>query len=365
MSMLDCSDLSTVMRELARLPTPALAYDRAGIGDELDRLLSHMWRAVNGRLRCGIRFSIKAHAFPALLSWLAELGVGVEVSSMPEFHAALAAGVESISATSPGFSASDIVDLLEHGVELNLDNTAQLASVPTGTAVGLRLCTQLERPAAQRSDSYSRFGVVPDSSALQAQLQAGRHEVVRLHAHKRDLGRAEQLVSLLSQLSAARAVFPAVMTFNLGGCMTRLQREPGEAERAWSQCARLFRDLPDGAQVLVEPGAQLLTSHRYMATRVLSCSSRAGGGRLAVVDASCWNLVRGSTLELIHPTQSTYGPLTELVGPTCYENDVWHAGVRLGALQPGQLLVFRGVGAYVASMARALHALPIPQQLLL
>jgi diaminopimelate decarboxylase len=363
--MLDCSELSTVVRELARLPTPALAYDRAGIGDEVDRLLSHMWRSVNGRLRCGIRFSIKANAFPPLLSWLAELGVGVEVSSMPEFHAALAAGVDSISATSPGFSASDIVDLLEHGVEVNLDNTAQLASVPAGTAVGLRLCTQLEPPSAKRSDSYSRFGVVPNSNALHAQLQAGQHQVVRLHAHKRDIGRAEQLVSLLRELSAARAVFPAVRTFNLGGGMTRLHRDPAEAERAWSQCARLFRDLPDGAQVLVEPGAQLLTGHGYVATRVLSCSSRGDGGRLAVVDASCWNLVSWSRLELIHPAQSPDGPLTEIVGPTCYENDVWHAGVRLGALQPGQLLVFRGVGAYVANMTRALHALPIPQQLLL
>jgi diaminopimelate decarboxylase len=363
--MLNCSELSTVIRELARLPTPALAYDRTAISDEVDRLLSHMWRAGNGRLRCGIRFSIRATAFPALLSWFAELGVGVEVSSMQEFHAALGAGVESISATSPGFSASDIIDLLEHGVEVNIDNTAQLASVPSGTAVGLRLCTRLEAPAPKRSDVYSRFGVTPDSHALQAQLQAGRHEVVRLHAHKRGIGQAEQLVALLGQLNAARAVFPAVRTFNLGGGMTRLHRDRAQAEHAWSQCARVFREFPDGAEVLVQPAAQLLTRHGYLATRVLSCSSRAGVGRMAVVDASCWNLVSGSTLELIYPAQSSHGPLTEIVGPTCYENDVWHPGARLGHLQPGQLLVFRGVGTYAASLTRAAHALPVPQQLLL
>jgi diaminopimelate decarboxylase len=84
-----------------------------------------------------------------------------------------------------------------------------------------------------------------------------------------------------------------------------------------------------------------------------------------VVDCSRWNLVSWSKYELVSPAVKAEGVMSDVVGPTCYENDIWIARVGLPDLRPGEQVVFRGLGAYVASMARKMHGLQIPQEVLI
>lgn len=360
----DALQLQHVISELQRHRNATLVYDRAGVLCEIDLLKSHLKKAVGPRRSYGIRFSIKANSNIELLRWLSEQGVGAEVSSMIEFEKARAAGMEFISATSPGLSVADIERLFAHGVELNIDNLTQLDGVPEGSSIGLRLCTPLEPTPEGQPNQHSRFGVNIDNPALHEALRARKCEVVRVHGHFRDIGRAEQLERLARQLVSATKIWPRITTINLGGGMTRLYKDTAAAEQAWLQCAPIFDELPTGAQVLVEPGAQLLTGHGYLGTRILSVTPRSTGQQLMVIDTSRWNLVSWSKYGLVYPDTAEEGVLTNIVGPTCYENDVWLAGVRLPELAPGEQLIFRGLGAYVSSMAKKMHGLQIPEEFL-
>jgi diaminopimelate decarboxylase len=356
-------DRSRVVRVLEAQGAPTLVYDRDGVRAEVELVMSHLRAAIGPGRSCGIRFSIKANAHDGFLRWLGSLGIGAEVSSMAEFDRARAAEVEHISATSPGLSAGDVRRLHEAGVELNVDNLTQLDALPAGAALGLRLCMPLES-AAKRHDSHSRFGVDLESAALHDALRAGRYRVVRVHGHARDIGRGAQLEAHARRLVAVAAMFPGVRTINLGGGMTRLYADPATAAAAWQDCAAIFEALPGDAQILIEPGAQLVTRHGYLGTRVVSVTARRDGRQIVTVDASSWNLVSWSKIELI-ASEPVDGVVSDVVGPTCYENDVWLAGVRLPRLHVGQQLVFRGLGAYVASMAKQMHGLPIPREILL
>jgi len=358
-------DLRFIISELEKQQQPTLAYSSAGIKGELDLLTSHLHRAVRDRLPVTVLFSVKANPNRQLLKWFAEREVGAEISSMAEYDLAHRAGFRYISATSPGLNAHNISHLLERGVRVNIDNPAQLQRVPPGAEIGLRLCLPLDLTSDSQSSAYSRFGVMLDSPQLQEALRTCEGKAVRLHGHFRNISNAAQLTALVSRLVSATKEFPKLAEINLGGGMTALYKDPLAAGEAWEQCASIFYNLDSGTRVFVEPGAQIITKHGYLATRVVSVTERPDRRKLIVVDASKWNLVCWSEYELLTPKPITEGPVADIVGPTCYEKDVWLTGVRLPPVHPGQQLIFRGLGAYVVSLARKMHGLPLPNEILL
>lgn len=360
----DPGPLQHLISELQRYSTPTLAYDLLGIRRDLELLQSHLRKAVGSRLAFSILFSVKANANPDLLRWLRCQGVGAETSSMSEFRAAREAGFPCVSATSPGLSIRQVRHLLASGVEVNIDNLAQLKGVRRGSQIGLRLRMPLDPDSDLRDGPQSRFGVsLENSEVLEAVRSRGCH-IVRLHGHLRDIGSAGQLLYLTRRLVAAKKLLPSACALNFGGGMTRLYRNPLQAEDAWMQCSGALQELPAGTRILVEPGAQLTTNHGYLATRVLSVTNPSAGQQVAVVDSSKWNLVAWSQYRLIYPESDDTGLVTQIAGPTCYENDIWATGLRLPALKPGRQLIFGGLGAYVASMAKRMHGMRIPREVL-
>lgn len=354
---------SNIVETLATHGEATLLYDLEGVRTELQTLHQHLVGAFPDRAS-SILFSIKANRHPGLLRALARWGVGGEVASMPEVKLAVAAGLHRICATSPGLTAAQIASLVERGVDVNIDNPSQLAELSRGSDIGLRLRLAFERDTTLRGEGISRFGVDPDCAEMQAALSRGGHRVTAVHGHVRDIGSPERLQSLATTLREAARRHPDLRAVNFGGGMTRLYRDPAAAAEGWMRAGAVLEDLPAGIEILVEPGAQLVTAHGYLGTRVLSVLERPDGRRLVVLDASRWNLVTWSRIECVYPLgKPTH--VADLVGPTCYENDVWDTGLTLPDLRPGDLIVFRGLGAYVASMSRRMHGLSGPREILL
>jgi diaminopimelate decarboxylase len=353
-----------VMDALRSATEPTIVYDSAGIRSEFARLRSHLEQALGERHPVRILYSAKANAFDALLRWCAAEGIGAAVASTPEFEAARAAGMDPIHATSPGLTRSEMLAMLGAGVTIDVDNLAQLAAIPHGMAVGLRVQVALRPDNTARAEGVSRFGIDMTDPMLKDLLVDGDHRVVRLHAHFRDVGTSAELVDLATILVDNVRWHTDVREINIGGGMTRLYKDHA-AVGAWHAVARVLRRLPAGITVIAEPGAQVVTAHGYLATDVISSLHRADGRRLVTLDASKWKLVTWSELELVAPS-SGHGDTTrtDLVGPTCYEKDIWMAGVDMPVLAEGDRVVFRGLGAYVTSMARQMHGLPGPRELL-
>lgn len=360
----NADELQRIIERLFVDDEPALLYHRRGVRTEVERLNEDLKIAAGGRMSYGLRYAVKANANPLLLRWFASLGLGAEVASKAEFVTAQAAAMEPIAATSPGFTSKDVEELYRCGVEVNIDNVNQLGNLPPRARIGLRVCVP-QTPTGLRRSELSRFGVDLGDDNLYRALTKRNLEVVRLHAHLRNVATADDLVGLVRIIVDAVGRFPRICAVSLGGGMTRLYRNPGAARDAWRRCVPLLAKLNKGTTLLVEPGAQLLTRHGYLGARVVSSVERSDGRQLVTLVVSRWNLVAWSDCEIVFPTQGSDGMPTDVVGPTCYENDVWAADERLPRLGPGDLVVLRGLGAYVSSMARCMHGLPIPQEVLL
>jgi diaminopimelate decarboxylase len=349
-----------VMEALHTASAPTIVYDDHGIRQEFALLRRHMEEAFGERHPVRLLFSVKANAFPDLLSSCVAQGVGGSVASMPEFATARAAGMHPIHATSPGFTASDVAVLLAAEAELDVDNVEQLAVLPRGSEVGLRL----QVPDDDRREGVSRFGIDPADPKLHELLSEGR-QVVRLHAHTRDIGTMAQMEGFALLLVRAAQQFPELRTINVGGGLTRLYKDPERSADSWRAFARVMSELPPGMTVIAEPGAQVVMRHGYLATNVVSSLPRADGRRLVTLDTSKWRLVAWTDLELFSPLPRPGDVfLTDLVGPTCYERDVWLSEVAMPALSTGDRVVIGGLGAYVASMMRRMHGLPDPREVL-
>jgi diaminopimelate decarboxylase len=343
---------------------PTIVYDSAGIREEFAHLRTHLEAAFGDHNPHQLLYSVKANTYPGLLRWCAAEGIGASVASTQEFIAARDAGMSPVHATSPGFTRTEILSLIQAGVTVNVDNLAQLTAVPRGMPVGLRIQVPLKPDNTPRAEGVSRFGIDPEDSSLDAALAAGDHTVTRLHAHFRDVGTPADLEELAQLLIENAERYPGVRKINVGGGMTRLYKDRGSAAEAWQAFARVLRKLTRTVTVVVEPGAQVVTGHGYLAANVISSVRRADGRRLVTLDASKWKLVAWSDLYLLRPYPGDGpGVRTDLVGPTCYEKDVWMAGVLVPELAEGDRVIFRGVGAYVTSMAKRMHGLPGPHEI--
>ncbi|MFJ4689553.1 hypothetical protein [Streptomyces sp. NPDC088789] len=360
------SDLRHEVREaLLSSPGPTIVYDSVGIRDEFQLLRRHMESALGDRYPVELLFSVKANGFAGLLRWCAAEGIGAAVASTSEFEAAQAAGMAPIHATAPGLTTSQITPLLAAGVAVDADNVAQLAAFPGGTEVGLRVQVPLFPDNTPRAEGVSRFGIDLNDPALKELLADGDRRVVRLHAHIRDIGTPTDLETVAAIVVGAATQFPEVRQINLGGGMTRLYKEPERAAEAWQAFGRALKGLPGGITMIVEPGAQVVTRHGYLATDVVSSLARPDGRRLVTLDASKWRLITWADVNLIAPLPGAGETArTDLVGPTCYEKDIWMTAADMPVLAAGDRVTLQGLGAYVTSMARRMHDLPDPCELL-
>lgn len=346
------------------LPAPLIAYDTEGIDGEVAALQSDLDGL--GQRSARLLFSVKANRFPGVLRHLATRGIGAAVSSTAECRAATGSDMAVACATGPGFTRAELVDLLNRGVQLDVDSPRQLADLPGGAQTGLRLAVPITASSTPRQLPWSRFGLRwPDAEAV-AVIAARELTVTRLHCHVRDIGTADDMALLGQVLVDAATVLPSVVELNIGGGMTRLYHANADAlGEAYGALSAAFAGAGRRFTVLAEPGAQLVTAHGYLLSRVLTVD-RAGGRQLVVLDSSAWNLAGWSRFELV-ATEARPGPslLTDLAGPTCYEKDLWLAGVPWDPVRPGDVLVLRGAGAYVTSMARCLHGRSEPVEIML
>ncbi|MBP2471447.1 diaminopimelate decarboxylase [Crossiella equi] len=342
--------------------TPVIAYDTDGVDAEVEAARADLER-VPARTHT-LLFSVKANRFPGLLAHLAGHGIGAAVAGPTEYRAATGAGMAAVCATTPGLTREDLHALHAAGVGIDADSERQLADLPRGAHVGLRLAIPIEAGSTPRGLPWSRFGMRWPSASACAAVAARDLRVVRLHAHVRDIGGPEDTDLLGRVLARAAQDLPTVTELNLGGGTTRLRHHNAEAA---AQAYDVLADRLGGAEydLYAEPGAHLVTAHGYLVSEVLDVEV-AGGRQLAVLDASAWNLAGWSRFSPVWLTDSDGAVLpTDFAGPTCYEKDLWLTGVPSGPLHRGDLVVLRGAGAYVTSMARRLHDLPLPAEVLL
>ncbi|MCP2275126.1 Y4yA family PLP-dependent enzyme [Nocardia amikacinitolerans] len=367
-----------------------------------------------------VYYGKKANKAACVARACAENGAGVDVSSVGELTAALAAGVRGgeLMVTGPAKSDDLLWLAVRHGALIavdslgELDRLAAIASAATPARVLLRVL-----PAG----SASRFGMTEDEldraqSVIAASgprgLEPVQLEGFSFHLSGYDaIARAQQAADLIDRCAAARELGHAADTISIGGGFGVDYVPEGAwreftdgVDRAWFHAGKSFGsyypyhfpapgpamlsailahgDLADrlrdnDIRLAVEPGRALLD-------RAGSTVFRVQGSKIRHADGQPYQLltVDGTSLSLseqwfdseylpdpvLWPQRPGEPTPTSVGAASCLESDMlsWRRIPLRRRAEEGDLLVYPNTAGYqMDSNESAFHELPIPPKVVL
>jgi diaminopimelate decarboxylase len=329
--------------------TPALVYDLPKLR-RTAALLQELCRPFDG-VCC---FSVKANRHPDILGAFAAAGFGADVASSLELDLALAAGLSPIVATSPGLSAAAIVRTDAQGGTVFFDHREQIRSAArAGVAVG-RHGIRIAMPGLYSSFGFEAPRELPE---LAAELGAAPR---KFHFH---CGEVLNCAGMRERLRAVQAVTAAIRgpQINMGGGYGVLSNDFEETRRAFDVLGRFSRRRR--AEIIVEFGKVAIARCGFLITSVIARKER-DGDQVLVLDTSAFNLGTWERRHLWRTSSPHRAALrTKIIGPTCYEEDVFLDPCQAPSLKAGDKLAFSLFGAYSASIGASLHGLEPPPEI--
>ncbi len=363
-----------VLRSISHVTPPAIIYDLDTVAQIIQEFQQELQIIPNAELY----FAIKANRNSQVLKFLADLGLGADIASLVELEAAEIAGFSVISATAPGLSTPEIQYLLARDVQLDFSSVSQLQQWCSGLTarlsvqkIGLRLRCRVAKSetSPDQPTPWSRFGIDPSDPLLWKLLDQYPLEIVRLHVHAGDLHSALSVCEQFGWLAQTLDQFPAVNTLNLGGGWTFLYyRQRDQLQRALAIIAKVVKRLntqrPEPLKLILEPGMLLLLMAGYLVTEVRAVDQYEKDVWTAVVNTSSWNLMAWTPRWIVAQSPARPGPTLkyDIAGCTCYEEDYFARHHLMPHVEVGDRLLINAAGAYVSSMARSLHGLPLPTE---
>lgn len=320
-----------------------------------------------------VLYASKAMPCTAAMRLFAEEGLSCDIASGGELHLALRGGFDPQRIYLHGNNKSEaeleqaLAAGVGHIVVDSLDEIDRLERVAAGheqrvllrVTPGIRPETHYKIATGQED---SKFGIPLATLPLALERCAAAGLDVRgLHAHVGsqvfDLGVYETLGEVLAD--AGR--FPVV---NMGGgfavAYTRDQRPPAAAHYAEAMLSRL----PDGVEVLCEPGRSLVANAGVTLYTVGTVKEIPGVRTYVAVDGGMADNIRPMLYDAAYEAEiaDRFGDSTpcRLVGMHCESGDVLVQDAALANPRPGDVAVMPATGAYGHAMASNYNAVPRP-----
>ena len=322
-------------------------------------------------------FAVKANSNQSVLKLLGEQGAGADVVSGGELKRALLAGIPAQRIVFSGVAktAEEMAHALDQGIfQFNVESEPELESLNE-----VALAKGLSAPIAFRVnpdiDAGTHEKITTGKAVNKFGIPRVRAEEVYRHAARlpgiRVQGIAMHIGSQLTDLEPFRKAFTclAELTHSLrsegheisvldvgGGLGINYNdgaAQPPSLER-YAQTAREILD-PLGCRIVVEPGRSVVGEAGVLVSKVIYVKE-GEGVRFVIIDAGMNDLMRPSLYSAYHEitaVRETDGPLgvCDVVGPICETGDTFVRGIKLPALNPGDLVAIRNAGAYGAVMA--------------
>ena len=371
----------------AAVGTPAYVYSAA-------TLLRH-YRLFEEALAWGphlVCYAVKAASNVAILKLLGDAGAGMDVVSEGEYRRARAAGVppERIVFSGVGKTEAEMRHVLAGGVrQINLESEPEMrllsrvaAEMGVEVPVTVRVNPDVdarthEKIATGRSDT--KFGIpigrARDVYAEIARLPGLRVVGVDVHIGSQltDLDPFRQAYRLVASLTEAlRADGHAIERLDLGGGLGIPYARSNLAPPVPLEYGAVIREEVGhlGCEVEVEPGRLIAGNAGVLLTRVVYL--KEGEGRdFLILDAAMNDLIRpamyGAHHDIVHVVEPAAGAETrpfDVVGPVCETGDTFARARDMVPPEPGDLLAFRGAGAYGAVMASEYNSRPLVPEVL-
>lgn len=361
--------------------TPLYVYSRSALRERAGRLLA-AFPAPNL-----VAYSIKSNMNLAVVQSFVELGCGVDVTSRGELERALEAGADPgrVVYSGVGKRSDEIDRALAVGLRMfNVESLDELAMIDArGRACGkvapisFRLNPDVDartHPKIATGLRTVKFGI-PIEEAPEAYAHAktlSNVEVVGVDCH---IG--SQLLSLEPIRDALLKVKNAVLALREAGHEISLidiggglgvQYTDDDQPPTPEQYAEMAIEVVGGleAALVCEPGRSLTAGAGFLVSRVIY-QKQNDRKSFVILDAGMNDYVRPamyqSPIRVETASQKPEAPV-DLVGPVCESTDRFAAAFRLPAVENGDLVVFRDVGAYGFCMASNYNGRPLPAEVM-
>ncbi|MFJ9641793.1 diaminopimelate decarboxylase [Streptomyces sp. NPDC101206] len=393
------AELSVWPASTTRLPHGGLAVGGVSLAKVADRFDTPVYVLDEGEVRARCRtyrdafpdaevlYAAKAFLSRAMVHWVAEEGLGLDVCSAGELELAVTAGFPADRIVLHGNAKSprDIEAALRLGVgRIVIDGPSEIARLAAAVGPGgpqkvmVRVVPGISAGAHEKirtGTDGQKFGLsLADGSAQHAVLRIlgqPQLELTGLHCHigsqitdvKPYVSALRRMVGLMARIRDAHGV--VLPELDMGGGHGIAYR-PGEAALDLTALARRLRaeltascaaaGLPV-PRLAVEPGRAVVGPAGVAVYRVLAVKRTAGRLFVAVDGGMSDNPrpalygVRYAPRLIGRRTGAEPCPAT-VVGRHCEAGDVLAAGVELpGDVRPGDLLAVPVAGAYQLSMA--------------
>ena len=325
-------------------------------------------------------YSVKANSNMAVLSVLAEHGLGADIVSGGELFRALRAGfpADKIAFSGVGKTVEEMRYALREGILVfNVESEGELEALNAVAGeenltaqVSLRINPAVDpgtHPKIATGLKTAKFGI-PHERALNVYRKAADLKHISVHGIDAHIGSgltsvapfveaAKRMVELVERV---RAEGIAMSTIDIGGGLgITYDAEEPPSPMEWSTAVG---EVLAGAdlKIITEPGRSIVGNAGILLTKVLYVKDN-GEKTFVVVDAGMNDLMRPSMYDSYHriqPVKQTGAAqkVVDVVGPICETGDVLARDRELQLPESGELLAAMSAGAYGFSMSSSYNS---------
>ena len=359
--------------------TPCYVYSQ--------QTLERHWHAVDAAFAKHphrICYAVKANGNLALLRILAELGAGFDIVSGGELARALAAGADpqKIVFSGVGKTTTEIRQALSAGIGVfNVESLPEIhrindiaASMNKIAAVAVRINPDINahtHPYISTGLAHNKFGI--DKNDVLAvyktiqQLPALKAVGMACHIGSQILELspfAEALSCVLQLVTALKEEGTILQHVDIGGGLGvcyDTETPPSLDDYASTLLNTLQKQAPYPLDLWLEPGRVIVANAAILVSKIEYIKETASK-TFAILDAGMTDLVRPALYDAHHKIIAVKKLkqkeiMVDLVGPVCESSDFLGKS-RLLAINPGDLIAIRSVGAYGFSMGSHYNARP-------
>ncbi|MEM6375661.1 MAG: diaminopimelate decarboxylase [Pseudomonadota bacterium] len=371
----------------AELGTPFYCYSTA----TLTRHFKLFDDALSGmpHLVC---YAMKAASNQAILKTLAGLGAGMDVVSGGEYARARAAGVpgDRIVFSGVGKTRAEMHAALSGGIrQFNVESEPEMDAL-SAVAESLGVTAPITVRVNPDVDAKTHAKIATGKSENKFGIPISRAREVYAHAASlpglKVIGIDVHIGSQLTDLAPFRAAYQKVADLtqmlradgheitrlDLGGGLGIPYTQSNAPPPLPMDYGALIKETVGhlGCEIEIEPGRLVVGNAGILVSQVIYVKSGEGRDFL-IIDGAMNDLIRPAMYEAHHDIVPIIEPSAEsrvapfdIVGPVCESGDTFAKARMMPPLVQGDLLAFRGAGAYGAVMASEYNTRPLVPEVL-
>jgi diaminopimelate decarboxylase len=361
--------------------TPLYIYDGEKIAHQI-KTLKNAFSDVEIR----IKYAAKALTNISILKLIRKHGAGIEVVSLGEAQIAMKAGFTpaEIVFTPSGVDFSEIIDGVELGLAINIDNLSTLQkfgeryknSYPCGIRINPHIMAGGNYKIST-GHSNSKFGIsIYQFQQIMEIVQKHGVQIKGLHIHTgSEIAETEVFIKMAEILFGMAGDFPNLSFIDFGSGFKVAYKEGDMVTNIYDLGLKLSKTFNDFCQrygrkleMWIEPGKFIVSEAGTFLVKT-NIVKPTPSVTFVGVNSGLNHLIRPMMYDAYHHIVNVSNPsgsqkIYTIVGYIC-ETDTFGSDRKLNEVREGDILAFKNAGAYCFSMSSNYNSRMRPAEILM